>query len=113
MILTSSVAGMKGMQNNAHYVTAKHGLTGLMRSACLELAPHQIRVNTIAPGIMETPMLGRLRADILDNLAASVPHPKRLGRPTDFGRLALELLGNPYLNGENIRLDGALRFPPK
>lgn len=70
-------------------------------------------MNTIAPGIMDTPMLARLRDDIREGLAATVPHPKRLGAPDDFARLALEMLENPYLNGQTVRLDGAIRMAPR
>ncbi len=78
-----------------------------------DLASRQIRVNTVAPGIMETPMLGRLRSDIREGLAATVPHPKRLGVPDDYARLTVEMLENPYLNGQTVRLDGAIRMAPR
>ena len=87
-----------------------HGLTLV---AARDLASWQIRINTIAPGVMDTPMLGRLRDDIRDGLAASVPHPKRLGRPDDFARLAVDMLENPYLNGQTIRLNSAIRMAPR
>jgi len=70
-------------------------------------------VNTIAPGIMDTPMLARLRDDIRAGLAASVPYPKRLGTPADYAQLAASIIENPYLNGEIIRLDGAIRMAPR
>jgi NAD(P)-dependent dehydrogenase (short-subunit alcohol dehydrogenase family) len=81
--------------------------------AARDLASWAIRVNTIAPGVFDTPMLGRLRQDIRDGLASSVPHPKRLGAPADYGRLAADILENGYLNGQTIRLDGAIRMAPR
>ena len=70
-------------------------------------------MNTIAPGTFDTPMLSRLRQDIREGLAAAVPYPKRLGDPADYGHLAVSLLENPYINGETVRLDGAIRMPPR
>jgi NAD(P)-dependent dehydrogenase (short-subunit alcohol dehydrogenase family) len=72
-----------------------------------------IRVNTILPGLFDTPMLARLPDPVRDSLASSVPFPKRLGRPADYAHLALAIIENDYLNGEDIRLDGALRMPPR
>ena len=113
VVLTASVAAFDGQIGQTSYTAAKAGVHGLTLVAARDLASWQIRVNTIAPGIMDTPMLGRLRADIRDGLAATVPHPKRLGEPDDFGRLAVEMLENPYLNGQTIRLDGAIRMAPR
>ncbi len=81
--------------------------------AARDLASRLIRVNTIAPGVFDTPMLGRLRQDIRSEREASVPHPKRLGAPDDYAELAIAILRNPYLNGETIRLDGAIRMGPR
>ncbi|MEU6352727.1 SDR family NAD(P)-dependent oxidoreductase [Streptomyces sp. NPDC047072] len=113
IVLTASVAAFDGQIGQTSYTAAKAGVHGMTLVAARDLASWQIRVNTIAPGIMDTPMLGRLREDIRDGLAASVPHPKRLGEPDDFGRLAVEMLENPYLNGQTVRLDGAIRMAPR
>ncbi|MFG3025357.1 SDR family NAD(P)-dependent oxidoreductase [Streptomyces sp. NPDC048254] len=113
VVLTASVAAFDGQIGQTSYTAAKAGVHGMTLVAARDLASWQIRVNTIAPGIMDTPMLGRLREDIRDGLAATVPHPKRLGDPDDFGRLAVEMLENPYLNGQTIRLDGAIRMAPR
>jgi NAD(P)-dependent dehydrogenase (short-subunit alcohol dehydrogenase family) len=82
-------------------------------TAARDLASKGIRVCTIAPGVMDTPLLGRLREDIRSGLEASVPQPARLGRPDEFGQLACQILENSYLNGETIRLDGAIRMAPR
>lgn len=113
MVLTASVAAFDGQIGQTSYTAAKAGVHGMTLVAARDLASWQIRVNTIAPGVMDTPMLGRLREDIRDSLAASVPHPKRLGDPDDFARLAVEMLENPYLNGQTVRLDGAIRMAPR
>ncbi|WP_330255221.1 SDR family NAD(P)-dependent oxidoreductase [Nocardia sp. NBC_00565] len=113
IVLTASVAAFDGQIGQTSYTAAKAGVHGMTLVAARDLASWQIRVNTIAPGIMDTPMLGRLRADIREGLAATVPHPKRLGDPDDFGRLAVEMLENPYLNGQTIRLDGSIRMAPR
>ncbi|WP_216898442.1 SDR family NAD(P)-dependent oxidoreductase [Nocardia alni] len=113
IVLTASVAAFDGQIGQSSYSASKAGVHGLTLVAARDLASRQIRVNTIAPGIMDTPMLGRLRADIRDSLAAQVPHPKRLGDPDDFARLAIEMLENPYLNAQTIRLDGGIRMAPR
>jgi len=113
VVLTASVAAFDGQIGQTSYTAAKAGVAGITLVAARDLASWQIRVNTIAPGVMDTPMLGRLRADIRDGLAASVPHPKRLGAPDDYARLAIEMLENPYLNGQTVRLDGAIRMTPR
>ena len=81
--------------------------------AARDLASRLIRVNTIAPGVFDTPMLARLRPDIREALEKSVPHPSRLGSPDDYAQMALALLENSYVNGETVRLDGAIRMPPR
>lgn len=113
IVLTASVAAFDGQIGQTSYTAAKAGVHGITLVAARDLASWQIRVNTIAPGVMDTPMLGRLRADIREGLAASVPHPKRLGDPDDYARLAVEMLENPYLNGQTVRLDGAIRMAPR
>jgi NAD(P)-dependent dehydrogenase (short-subunit alcohol dehydrogenase family) len=113
IVLTASVAAFDGQIGQTSYTAAKAGVHGITLVAARDLASWQIRVNTIAPGVMDTPMLGRLREDIREGLAASVPHPKRLGDPDDYARLAVEMLENPYLNGQTVRLDGAIRMAPR
>jgi NAD(P)-dependent dehydrogenase (short-subunit alcohol dehydrogenase family) len=113
IVLTASVAAFDGQIGQTSYTAAKAGVHGMTLVAARDLASWQIRVNTIAPGVMDTPMLGRLRTDIREGLAASVPHPKRLGDPDDYARLAVEMLENPYLNGQTVRLDGAIRMAPR
>jgi NAD(P)-dependent dehydrogenase (short-subunit alcohol dehydrogenase family) len=113
IVLTASVAAFDGQIGQTSYTAAKAGVHGITLVAARDLASWQIRVNTIAPGVMDTPMLGRLRTDIREGLAASVPHPKRLGDPDDYARLAVEMLENPYLNGQTVRLDGAIRMAPR
>jgi NAD(P)-dependent dehydrogenase (short-subunit alcohol dehydrogenase family) len=112
-VLTASVAAFDGQIGQTSYTASKAGVHGMTLVAARDLASWNIRVNTIAPGIFDTPMLGRLREDIRESLAATVPHPKRLGDPADFGRLAVDLLENSYLNGQTIRLDGAIRMAPR
>ncbi|KOU58955.1 3-hydroxy-2-methylbutyryl-CoA dehydrogenase [Streptomyces sp. MMG1533] len=113
VVLTASVAAFDGQIGQTSYSASKAGVHGMTLVAARDLASRQIRVNTIAPGIMDTPMLARLRDDIREGLAATVPHPKRLGAPDDFARLAVEMLENPYLNGQTVRLDGAIRMAPR
>ena len=109
-ILTASVAGYEGQVGQAPYAASKAGVIGLTICAARDLASRNIRVCTIAPGIMDTPMLGRLADNIRLSLAASVPNPARLGEADEYGLLATQIIANPYLNGETIRLDGALRM---
>jgi NAD(P)-dependent dehydrogenase (short-subunit alcohol dehydrogenase family) len=113
IVMTASVAAFDGQIGQTSYTAAKAAIHGITLVAARDLASWQIRVNTIAPGVMDTPMLGRLREDIRGALAASVPHPKRLGAATDYAHLAVSLVENPYINGETIRLDGGMRMPPR
>lgn len=113
IVLTSSVAAFDGQIGQAAYTASKAGVHALTLVAARDLASAAIRVNTIAPGVFDTPMLARLPHKIRDALAASVPFPKRLGHAGDYASLALELLQNPYLNGETIRLDGGIRMAPR
>jgi len=113
IVLTASVAAFDGQIGQTSYTATKAGVHGITLVAARDLASKNIRVNTIAPGTFDTPMLARLRQDIRDGLAAAVPHPRRLGDPDDYAHLAVSLLENPYVNGETIRLDGAIRMPPR
>lgn len=112
-VLTASVAAFDGQIGQTSYTASKAAIHGITLVAARDLASWQIRVNTIAPGTFDTPMLARLRADIREGLAASVPHPKRLGQPADYGHLAVSLIENNYVNGETIRLDGSIRMAPR
>jgi NAD(P)-dependent dehydrogenase (short-subunit alcohol dehydrogenase family) len=112
-VLTASVAAFDGQIGQTSYTASKAAICGMTLVAARDLASRQIRVNTIAPGTFDTPMLARLRQDIRDGLAASVPHPRRLGNPADYAHLAVSLLENAYINGEVVRLDGAIRMAPR
>lgn len=112
IVMTSSIAGYEGQIGQISYAASKAGVIGMTLVAARDLASRGIRVCTIAPGIMDTPLLGKLDDDVRAGLAAAVPAPKRLGRTEEFGQLACAILENGYLNGETIRLDGALRMAP-
>jgi NAD(P)-dependent dehydrogenase (short-subunit alcohol dehydrogenase family) len=113
IVMTSSVAAFDGQIGQTSYTASKAAVHGITLVAARDLASRQIRVNTIAPGTFDTPMLARLRDDIREALAQAVPHPRRLGDPSDYAHLAASIIENPYLNGETIRLDGAIRMPPR
>jgi NAD(P)-dependent dehydrogenase (short-subunit alcohol dehydrogenase family) len=113
IVLTASVAAFDGQIGQTSYTASKAGVHGITLVAARDLASWQIRVNTIAPGVFDTPMLARLRDDIRQGLAASVPHPKRLGAPEDYAHMAVSLLENGYVNGQTLRLDGAIRMAPR
>jgi NAD(P)-dependent dehydrogenase (short-subunit alcohol dehydrogenase family) len=112
-VLTASVAAWEGQIGQLPYASAKAGIVGLTLVAARDLASRQVRVTTIAPGTFDTPILARLPENVKDSLAQAVPHPRRLGVPDEFARLALAIIDNPMLNGETIRLDGAIRMPSK
>lgn len=113
IVNTASVAAMDGQIGQAAYAASKGGVAALTLPAARELARHGIRVVTIAPGIFETAMLKGLPEEVQRSLGASVPFPPRLGRPDEYADLVMAIINNPMLNGETIRLDGALRMPPK
>ena len=113
IVLTASVAAYDGQIGQAAYAASKGGIAALTISAARDLAERQIRVMTIAPGVMETPMMAGLPGDTQARLEAIVPHPSRLGRPSEYALLVEAIIANPLLNGEVIRLDGALRMPPR
>ena len=113
VVLTASVAAFEGQIGQINYTASKAGIVGMTITAARDLASRGIRVCTIAPGIMDTPLLARLRDDVRASLEATVPNPARLGQTAEFGSLAAEILRNGYLNGETIRLDGAIRMSPR
>jgi NAD(P)-dependent dehydrogenase (short-subunit alcohol dehydrogenase family) len=112
-VLTASVAAYEGQVGQLPYASAKAGIVGLTLVAARDLANRLIRVVTIAPGIFDTPILERLGDEIKEGLARQIPHPSRLGQAVEFAMLAEHILANPYLNGETIRLDGAVRMAPR
>ena len=113
VIMTASVAAFEGQIGQAAYAASKGGVAALTISAARDLADKAIRVMTIAPGVMETPMMAGLPGETKSILEALVPHPPRLGRPEEYATLVSSIIENPLLNGEVIRLDGALRLPPR
>lgn len=112
-VLTASVAAFDGQIGQIPYAAAKAGIVGMTLVAARDLASKFIRVCTIAPGLFDTPLLARLPDHIKASLGASVPHPARLGHPDEFALTALHILENAMLNGETIRLDGAIRMAPR
>ncbi len=112
VVNTASVAAFEGQIGQVAYAASKAGVAGMTLPAARDLARHGIRVVTIAPGIVDTPMLAGLGDEVRDSLAAVVPFPHRLARPEEFARLVETVIGHDYLNGETIRLDGALRMQP-
>jgi NAD(P)-dependent dehydrogenase (short-subunit alcohol dehydrogenase family) len=109
-VLTASVAAYEGQIGQIPYASAKAGVVGMTLVAARDLASKLIRVTTIAPGLFDTPILARLPEEVRTSLGKSVPHPARLGVPDEYAALALHVIENPMLNGETIRLDGALRM---
>lgn len=113
VVNTASAAAFDGQIGQAGYSASKGGIVGMTLPLARDLAGLQIRVVTIAPGLFETPMLAGLPEDARASLGAQVPHPSRLGKPSEYAQLALSIVHNPMLNGETIRLDGAIRMAPK
>ena len=113
IVNTASVAAYDGQIGQAAYSASKGGVVGMTLPMARELARFGIRVNTIAPGIFWTPMVDGMPDEVQKSLSASIPFPSRLGQPEEFADLVAYLLGNRYLNGETIRLDGAVRLAPK
>ncbi|WP_246000308.1 SDR family oxidoreductase [Nocardioides pocheonensis] len=113
IVLTASIAAFDGQIGQTAYTASKAAVHGMTLVAARDLASRQIRVNTIAPGTFDTAMLARLRDDLREALASAVPHPRRLGAPEDYAAMAVTLLENSYVNGETVRLDGAIRMPPR
>jgi len=113
IINTASVAAFEGQIGQAAYSASKGGLVGMTLPLAREFARYGIRVMTIAPGIFLTPLLASLSQEVQDSLGRQVPFPSRLGQPTEFAQLVQSIILNPMLNGEVIRLDGAIRMAPK
>ena len=113
LINTASVAAYDGQIGQAAYASSKAGVVGLTLPLARDLSKLGIRCMTIAPGIFGTPMVFGMPQEVQDSLAASIPFPSRLGRPEDYAKLVKHIIGNEMLNGETIRLDGAIRMAPK
>lgn len=113
VVNTASIAAFDGQVGQAAYASSKGGVVGLTLPAARDLAQYGIRVVTIAPGIVETPMLATVSEEFRAGLAAGVPFPQRLARPDEYAQLAVDIVEHDYLNGETIRMDGALRMAPR
>ena len=113
MVNTASVAAFDGQIGQAGYAASKGGIVGLTLPVARDLSSLLIRVMTIAPGIFDTPLLGRIPEPIRASLGVQVPHPSRLGQPAEYAALVQHIVENPMLNGETIRLDGAIRMAPR
>lgn len=113
VINTASVAAFDGQVGQAAYSASKGGVVGMTLPVARDLASVGVRVNTIAPGLIDTPLFAALPPDVVDALGKSVLYPKRLGRPEEIAHLAVCLVENDYINGETIRIDGGIRMPPR
>jgi len=112
-INTASIAAFDGQVGQIAYSASKGGVVAMTLPAARDLAQYGIRVNTIAPGLFDTPLLAALPEEARQKLGAGVPYPQRLGQPAEYAQLACQIVENRMLNGETIRLDGALRMPPR
>lgn len=113
IVMTASVAAYEGQIGQIAYSASKGGVVGMTIVAARDLAGRNVRVNTIAPGLMKTPLFDTLREDVQASLAATVPNPRRFGSPDEYGHTVQFLIENAYVNGETIRLDGAIRMAPR
>ena len=113
IVNTASIAAFEGQVGQAAYAASKAGIVGLTICAARDLAGQLVRVCTIAPGTFDTPLLAGLDERVRESLAAAIPHPQRLGHPDEYAQLACHIVENQLLNGETIRLDGALRMAPR
>jgi NAD(P)-dependent dehydrogenase (short-subunit alcohol dehydrogenase family) len=113
VVNTASIAAFEAQVGQVAYAASKAGVAGMTVTAARDLAQYGIRVVAIAPGIVDTPMMAGMPDDVRAGLAASVPFPKRLARPEEYARLVLMIVAHDYLNGETIRMDGALRMAPR
>ena len=112
-INTASIAAFDGQIGQVAYAASKGGIVGMTLPAARDMAPRGVRVVTVAPGLFDTPLLAALPEEAREALGAGIPFPSRLGRPEEYARLVEQIVANPMLNGETIRLDGALRMAPK
>jgi 3-hydroxyacyl-CoA dehydrogenase/3-hydroxy-2-methylbutyryl-CoA dehydrogenase len=110
---TASIAAYDGQIGQIAYAASKGGIVGMTLPAARDMASRGVRVMTIAPGLFDTPLLAALPEEAREALGAGIPYPSRLGRPAEYAQLVEQIVANPMLNGETIRLDGALRMPPK
>ena len=113
IVLTASIAAYEGQIGQAGYSASKAGLIGLLLPAARDLAAAGIRVVAIAPGTFDTPMLAAVPAQVREQLGAQIPFPSRLGRPAEFADLVCHIATNAAINGTTVRLDGAMRLPPR
>jgi NAD(P)-dependent dehydrogenase (short-subunit alcohol dehydrogenase family) len=113
VVNTASIAAFEARIGQIAYAASKAGVAGMTVTAARDLAQHGIRVVTIAPGIVDTPMMAGFSDDVRSRLAATVPFPRRLAQPAEFARLVTMVVEHDYLNGEVIRMDGALRMAPR
>jgi len=113
IVNTASVAAEEGQMGQVAYTASKAGIVGMTLTIARDLSSEAIRINTILPGIFDTPLLGRAPEHVKAGLAASVPFPKRLGDPAEYAHLAETMITNGYFNGEDVRLDGAIRMAPR
>ncbi len=113
LVTTASIAAYDGQVGQIAYSASKGGVVGMTLPAARDLSQYGIRVNTIAPGLFDTPLLAALPEEARQKLGAGVPFPQRLGQPSEYAQLAVHIVENRMLNGETIRLDGALRMPPR
>ncbi len=113
IVMTASVAAEDGQIGQAAYSASKGGVVGMTLPIARDLMGEGIRVNTILPGIFNTPLMQGMPQNVKDALGASVPFPKRMGEPTEYAKLALAMIENPYMNGEDVRLDGGIRMAPR
>jgi NAD(P)-dependent dehydrogenase (short-subunit alcohol dehydrogenase family) len=113
IVLTSSIAAYEGQHGQVAYSAAKAGIAGMTLPMAREFARYGVRVMCVAPGLFDTPLLAALPPKVKQELGQAAPFPNRLGKPEEFAQLVLSIVGNPMLNGEVIRLDGALRMPPR
>jgi NAD(P)-dependent dehydrogenase (short-subunit alcohol dehydrogenase family) len=113
IVNTASVAAFDGQVGQAAYSASKGGIVGMTLPIARDLAQLKIRIMTIAPGVFMTPMMAGMPQNVQDSLGAAVPHPSRLGKPEEYAQLVGSIIANPMLNGEVIRLDGALRMAPR
>jgi NAD(P)-dependent dehydrogenase (short-subunit alcohol dehydrogenase family) len=113
IINTASIAAFDGQMGQVAYSATKGGIVGMTLPMARDLASEGIRVNTIAPGVMATPLMLGMPQPVQDGIVANIPFPKRLGDPAEFGQLVVSMVENSYLNGETIRLDGGVRMQPR